>query len=58
MNIFKINIFTALFLLLLALKLIGIISVSWWWVFSPLLVVAVLFTVLFVIPTIIIWRNK
>ena len=52
------NIFTALFVLLLALKLIGIISVSWWWVFSPLLVVFVLFTVLFVIPTIIIWRSK
>ena len=52
------NIFTALFVLLLALKLIGIISISWWWVFSPLLVVLAFFIILFVIPTIIIWSSK
>ena len=27
-----------LFIILLALKLLGVISISWWWVFSPLIV--------------------
>lgn len=27
-----------LFIILLTLKLIGVISISWWWVFSPLIV--------------------
>ena len=27
-----------LFIILLILKLIGVISISWWWVFSPLIV--------------------
>ena len=52
------NIFTALFVLLLALKLIGIISISWWWVFAPMLVVPAFFIILFVIHTIITWRSK
>lgn len=52
------DIFTALFVLLLALKLIGIISISWWCVFSPLLVVPAFFIILFVSHTIIIWRSK
>lgn len=50
------NIFTALFLLLLALKLLGI-SISWWLVFAPLLVALVIFTVVLIIPAIIIWRS-
>ena len=50
--------FTALLLVLLVLKLVGIISVSWWVVFAPLLVVLVFFIVLFVVPSVIIWRNK
>lgn len=27
-----------IFIILLTLKLIGVISISWWWVFSPLIV--------------------
>lgn len=27
-----------IFLILLFLKLFGVISISWWWVFSPLLI--------------------
>ena len=27
-----------LFIVLLILKLLGVISISWWWVFSPLIV--------------------
>ena len=27
-----------LFIILLILKLLGVISISWWWVFSPLIV--------------------
>lgn len=52
------SIFTGLFLVLLVLKLLGVIAVSWWVVFSPLFVVAAFFIALFVVPTIIIWRNK
>lgn len=52
------TIFTGLFLVLLVLKLIGIISVSWWVVFAPLLVVLTFFVILFVVPSIIIWRAK
>ena len=29
---------TVIFLILLILKLFGIINISWWWVFSPLLI--------------------
>lgn len=52
------SVFTALFLVLLVLKLVGVIGVSWWVVFAPLLVVLVFFIILFVVPSIIIWRNK
>ena len=27
-----------LFIILLILKLLGVINISWWWVFSPLIV--------------------
>ena len=27
-----------IFIILLILKLIGVISISWWWVFSPLII--------------------
>ena len=27
-----------IFIVLLILKLIGVISISWWWVFSPLII--------------------
>ena len=52
------SIFTLLFLVLLVLKLIGVIAVSWWVVFAPLLIVLVCFIIVFVVPSIIIWRNK
>ena len=52
------SIFTALFIALLILKLLGVITVSWCVVFAPLLVVLAFFTLFFVGPTIIIWRNK
>ena len=29
---------TVIFLILLILKLFGVINISWWWVFSPLLI--------------------
>ena len=29
---------TVVFLILLILKLFGVISISWWWVFSPLII--------------------
>lgn len=28
---------TVIFLILLILKLFGVISISWWWVFAPIL---------------------
>ena len=33
-----IGFFGVIFIILLILKLIGVISISWWWVFSPLIV--------------------
>ena len=27
-----------IFIILLTLKLLGVISISWWWVFSPLII--------------------
>ena len=33
-----IGFFGVIFIVLLILKLIGVISISWWWVFSPLIV--------------------
>lgn len=27
-----------IFIILLILKLLGVISISWWWVFSPLII--------------------
>ena len=33
-----IGFFGVVFIILLILKLLGIISISWWWVFSPLIV--------------------
>ena len=32
------GILTITFLILLILKLFGVISISWWWVFSPLII--------------------
>ena len=33
-----IGFFGVIFIVLLILKLIGVINISWWWVFSPLIV--------------------
>ena len=41
-----------IFIILLILKLIGVISISWWWVFSPLLigfVIGILMVILIII---------
>jgi hypothetical protein len=37
------------FLILLFLKLFGVIEISWWWVFSPLLISAGLTLIIFII---------
>ena len=33
-----IGFFGVVFIILLILKLLGVISISWWWVFSPLII--------------------
>ena len=33
-----IGFFGEVFIILLILKLFGVISISWWWVFSPLII--------------------
>ena len=43
-----VGIMTITFLILLILKLFGVISISWWWVFSPL-IIDVILVVLFVL---------
>lgn len=45
-----IGLFGVIFLILLFLKLFGVISISWWWVFAPIIVEVVIFLfVLFII---------
>ena len=39
---FDTNIMIALFIVLLILKLVGWVSWSWWWIFSPLLIPAII----------------
>ena len=36
----------ALFIVFLVLKLVGVISWSWWWVFSPLWIPFILFLII------------
>ena len=41
-----------IFIILLILKLFGVISISWWWVFSPLIigfVIGILMVILIII---------
>ena len=41
-----------IFIILLTLKLLGVISISWWWVFSPLIigfVIGILMVILIII---------
>lgn len=43
---------TVIFLILLFLKIFGIINISWWWVFSPLLIgvgISILIFIIFVL---------
>ena len=35
-----------IFLILLFLKLIGVISISWWWVFAPIIIEVVIFLII------------
>lgn len=45
-----VGITTALFLVFLVLKLVGVINWSWWWVLSPLWIpICILFIVLLVV---------
>lgn len=40
---------TALFLIFLVLKLVGVIDWSWWWVTSPLWIGFIIWTIIFLI---------
>lgn len=40
---------TVIFIVLLILKLFGIINISWWWVFSPILIGLGITLILFII---------
>lgn len=42
-----------IFLILLFLKLFGVINISWWWVFSPLLIGLAIALILFIIIVIL-----
>lgn len=42
-----------IFLILLFLKLFGIINISWWWVFAPLIIGVAISIILFIILLII-----
>ena len=47
-----IGFFGVIFIVLLILKLIGVISISWWWVFSPLIIgfaIGILMVILIII---------
>ena len=39
------------FITLIILRLFGIISISWWWVFSPLIIEAVILVILILITS-------
>ena len=45
-----------IFIILLILKLFGVISISWWWVFSPIIIEVVIW--IFIILLIGSSRNK
>ena len=42
-----------IFLILFFLKLFGVINISWWWVFSPLLIGLAIALILFIIIVIL-----
>lgn len=39
------------FITLIILRLFGIISISWWWVFSPIIIEAVILVILILITS-------
>ena len=48
---------TVIFIVLLILKLAGVISISWWWVFSPILISVGLWIIGLIIIGIFIDKN-
>ena len=44
-----------LFLILLVLQLTGLIAISWWWVFSPLLLAVAIFLLLIPVQFWLFW---
>lgn len=51
-----IGLFGVIFTILLILKLFGVISISWWWVFAPIIIEVVIWIIiLFIIGS---SRNK
>lgn len=43
-----------IFIILFILKLVGVITISWWWVFSPIWLPLILYVIL----GMIIWKMK
>lgn len=44
-----IGLFGVIFTILLILKLFGVISISWWWVFSPIIIEVVICIIILII---------
>ena len=44
-----IGLFGVIFIILLILKLFGVISISWWWVFSPIIIEVVIWIIILLI---------
>lgn len=53
-----IGLFGAVFVVFLVLKLIGIIGWSWWWVTSPLWIGFALWSVIFIVAFVLIFKWK
>lgn len=46
-----IDLLGVVFITLIILRLFGIINISWWWVFSPLIIEAVILVILILITS-------
>ena len=44
-----IGLFGVIFIILLILKLFGVISISWWWVFAPIIIEVVIWIIILLI---------
>lgn len=44
-----IGLFGVIFLILLILKLFGVISISWWWVFAPIILEVIIWIIILLI---------